>query len=162
VIEIRRLEQTEIQAVDDVLPLHRLDRRAGSTYLVAWDDEDPVGHAHVAWTETELELPEIQDVFVLPERRNEGIGTELTGAAERLVAERGHDRCSISVSVENTGARRLYERLGYRPVDGPPKRVVGTIELRGEPFDVDDTIAYFTKDLVTKASISQAPVRRRG
>lgn len=146
-IEIRPLAPGEVETVDAVLPLHRLGRAGESTYLVAWAGGSPVGHAHVAWTETELGLPELQDFFVLPERRNEGIGMRLTLAAERLVFERGHDRCSISVSVSNSGAMRLYERLGYRVVDRLPKRIVGTIELRGAPYEVDDTILFLTKSL---------------
>ncbi|MDP8911399.1 MAG: GNAT family N-acetyltransferase, partial [Actinomycetota bacterium] len=100
-IEIRVLVPADVDTVDAVLPLHRLGHPGGSTYLVAWDGAAPVGHAHLAWTKTELGIPELQDFFVLPDRRGEGIGTQLTEAAERLVAERGHDRCSIGVSVEN-------------------------------------------------------------
>jgi GNAT superfamily N-acetyltransferase len=147
VIEIRPLEPADVERVDAVLPLHRLDQVGDSTYLVAWDGEAPVGHAHIAWRGTELGLPELQDFFVLPERRNQGIGTQLTRAAERLVSERGHGECSIGVSVRNAGARRLYESLGYRPVDRPPKHVTGSIELRGEPVEVDDEIVFLTKPL---------------
>jgi GNAT superfamily N-acetyltransferase len=147
VIEIRPLAPAEVEIVDAVLPLHRLDHESDSTYLVAWDGASPVGHAHIAWDGTELGLPELQDFFVLPELRGGGIGTRLTEAAERLVSERGHDECSIGVSVENEGARRLYEGLGYRPADRPPKRVAGTIEIRGEPVQVDDTIVFLTKVL---------------
>lgn len=146
-IEIRPLEPAEIEAVDAVLPLHRLDHEGDSTYLVAWDGQSPVGHAHIAWDGPELGLPELQDFFVVPELRNQGIGTRLTRAAERLVSERGHEECAIGVSVENEGARRLYERLGYRPADRPPKRVMGTIVIRGDPVQVDDEIVFLTKPL---------------
>jgi GNAT superfamily N-acetyltransferase len=147
VIEIRPLGPADVEAVDAVLPLHRLGRTGESTYLVAWDGDDPVGHAHVAWTETELGVPELQDFFVLPDRRNQGIGTQLTHAAEQLVTGRGHELCSISVSVANNGARRLYERLGYSVLDRPPKRIVGTIEIRGERQAVEDAILFLTKRL---------------
>jgi GNAT superfamily N-acetyltransferase len=146
VIEVRPLTRGDFERVDALLPLHRFEAwDDGWTYLVAWDGDTPVGHAHVAWTGTELGIPELQDVYVLPERRNEGIGTELTRAAERLTAERGHERCSLSVGQTNPAARRLYERLGYRPADHPPRRVCGTITVRGEPLEVDDTLVYFTK-----------------
>jgi ribosomal protein S18 acetylase RimI-like enzyme len=51
---------------------------------------------------------------VLPEYRGAGLGTKLLGLAEangRKFAKRG---MSVVVSNANTGARRLYERLGYR------------------------------------------------
>jgi GNAT superfamily N-acetyltransferase len=145
-IDIRELSGAEVAAADACLPLARLD--SAQTYLVAWDGDEPVGHAHVAWERTRLGVPEIGDVWVLPERRGEGIGSDLTRAAERLAAARGHDRISLSVSLEqNPGARRLYERLGYRDVGLGRERVAGTILLRGKPFVVDDTLLHLVKDL---------------
>jgi GNAT superfamily N-acetyltransferase len=145
-IDVHELDEQEFARVDDALPLHRFNGwTAGSTYLVAWDGAVPIGHVHIAWEETELELPELQDMYVLPERRSQGVGKLLAHAAERLVSSQGHDRCSLSVSEANTDARRLYERLGYSHASVSPNRVRGTITIRGERFDVGDTLLYFTK-----------------
>jgi GNAT superfamily N-acetyltransferase len=153
VIAIRALRDVDFEAADAALPLHRFNGwRDDSTYLVAWEGSDPVGHVHIAWADTELGVPELQDMYVLPDRRSEGIGAELAAAAERLAAERGHGSCSLSVSDANPRAQRLYERLGYARADLPPKRVRGTITIRGEPFEVDDTLLYFTKRIVDFAS----------
>ena len=149
--DVRELDEREFARVDDALPLSRFTGwRGESTYLVGWDDDSPIGHVHVAWEGTELEIPELQDLYVLPDRRGEGFGTALTEAAERLVADRGHEQCSISVSETNEGARRLFERLGYVRAAIPPKRIRGTITIRGEPFDVDDTLLYFTKRVYSR------------
>jgi GNAT superfamily N-acetyltransferase len=146
---IRELTEDDVALADEHLPLSRLDtwRAGGSTYLVAWDDAVPVAHAHLAWTETELGVPELQDVYVVPERRREGHAAALTRAAERLAADGGHDRLSLSVGVGNEPARRLYAKLGYGDAGLPPRRVRGTILLRGEPFDVDDTLLYLVKHI---------------
>ena len=149
-VVVAELRADEVELVDSRLPLNRLDSSdaGSSTYLIAWDGEAPVGHAHVAWSGTHLRLPEIQDMFVLPELRGRGIGTELVAAAERLARERGWARISLSVSVDgNPTARRLYERLGYVDAGVPPVRTLGVIELRGRPFEVDDTLVYLTKVL---------------
>jgi ribosomal protein S18 acetylase RimI-like enzyme len=45
--------------------------------------------------------------------RGQGIGTELIRVAEQRAASLGYARACIGVGVENHGARRLYERLGY-------------------------------------------------
>jgi predicted GNAT family acetyltransferase len=127
------------------LPLHRLD--GAGTYLVAWDGDLPVGHAHVAWSETKLGVPEIQDVFVLPEWRRRGVASALTQTAERLAAGRGHRRTSLGVGIGNDAARRLYAKLGYEDGGLPLERVLGTIIIRGEPFAVDDTLLYLVKTL---------------
>jgi GNAT superfamily N-acetyltransferase len=144
-IEIRELTEAEVARIGDRLPLHRLG--SAQTYLVAWAGSDPVGHAHVAWKETALGMPEIGDVFVRPELRGRGIGTELSEAAERLARTHGHRQISISASMTNEGALRLYRRLGYRDAGLPPKRVQGTIVVRAGPMEVNDTLLYLVKDI---------------
>ena len=51
---------------------------------------------------------------VLPAFRNAGLGTELLRLADRTGRELGSRGLSLIVSDANTGARRLYERNGYR------------------------------------------------
>jgi ribosomal protein S18 acetylase RimI-like enzyme len=51
-----------------------------------------------------------------PPERGRGHGTALLALAERIAAETGSRGLSIIVSDSNTGARRLYERTGYREV----------------------------------------------
>jgi len=141
-IEIFALEPHEVERADAVLPFSRLDQGDGF-YLVAWDEGEPVGHAHLALTNP----PELQDVFVLPERRRQGIAGELTRAAEREAAARGHDRLALTVSAADRGAQRLYADLGYVDAGIPPTRVRGTITIRGEPLEVDDTLLHREKRL---------------
>jgi GNAT superfamily N-acetyltransferase len=145
VIDIRELTGDDAEQIGERLPLARLGGH--HTYLVAWDGNDPVGHAHVAWAGGKLGVPEIQDVFVRPERRRQGVASELTLAAERLAAERGNARISLSHGVANEGARLLYEGLGYRDAGLPPERVVGTVLMRGRRVEVDDTLIYLVKEL---------------
>jgi GNAT superfamily N-acetyltransferase len=150
VISVKQLERDEVAEVDRELPLSRLRRPAedGSTYLIAWDSDRPVGHAHIAWDGTHMALPEIQDVFVLPEQRRRGIATELTCAAEAEARNRGWLSISLSVSQDgNPQARQLYEKLGYLDAGLEPVRVSGEIMLRGRPLQVDDTLVYLTKSL---------------
>jgi len=150
VIVVRELTASEIDYVDRHLPLSRLDQHVeqGSTYLIAWENDEPVGHAHLAWNGTQLGIPEVQDVYVLPERRGRGIGTLLTRAAEDEARKRGWNAISLSVSqTGNREARRLYESLGYGDAGIEPVRVSGTIMLRGRPLEVDDTLLYLKKPL---------------
>jgi ribosomal protein S18 acetylase RimI-like enzyme len=49
-----------------------------------------------------------------PEHRDKGYGTALLGVAERLARASGRHGLSLVVSDANSGARRLYERCGYR------------------------------------------------
>ena len=147
---MKQLEAADVAAVDRRLPLSRLRQPAeeSSTYLIAWDGDQPVGHAHIAWSGTHLAVPEIQDVFVLPEQRRRGIASELTRAAEAEARSRGWDRISLSVSQDgNPDARQLYEKLGYVDAGLEPVRVSGEILIRGRPLQVDDTLVYLAKSL---------------
>jgi ribosomal protein S18 acetylase RimI-like enzyme len=148
-IQVRPLSEDEVAVVDDALPLNRLDqwRRDGSTFLIAWDEGRPVGHAHVAWDGTKLGAPEIQDVYVAESARRRGVATALTHAAEAEALARGHDRLTLSVGTGNFAAQALYDRLGFADAGLEPERVHGTIMLRGEPFEVDDTLVYLVKRL---------------
>jgi ribosomal-protein-alanine N-acetyltransferase len=57
----------------------------------------------------------IQTVLVAPDQQGQGIGSKLVGhAEERIFSE--SPNAFLCVSSFNSGARRLYERLGYRYV----------------------------------------------
>jgi len=43
-----------------------------------------------------------------------GVGTHLITEAETMLREGGFRWATIAAAKENAGARRLYERLGYR------------------------------------------------
>jgi ribosomal protein S18 acetylase RimI-like enzyme len=51
-----------------------------------------------------------------PEHRGRGYGTALLGIAEQLARQTRRRGMSIIIADTNTGARRLYERCGYREV----------------------------------------------
>jgi ribosomal protein S18 acetylase RimI-like enzyme len=72
-----------------LIPLHELTNMAPATWYV---------HALAAY----------------PEHRGRGLGTALLAEADRLAARAGTLGLSLIVSDTNTGARRLYERSGYR------------------------------------------------
>jgi RimJ/RimL family protein N-acetyltransferase len=150
-IDVRELTPGELELVDAHLPLSRLGGE--QTYLVAWEGDLPVGHAHVAWANTTLGVPEVQDVFVAESRRRRGIGTELARAAERMAAARGHHRISLSFGLENDGARRLYEGLGYKRAELEPQRIRCTILIRGKPVEIDDTLIYLVKELARMTNL---------
>lgn len=56
----------------------------------------------------------ICQVSVLPKAQGRGLGTALMLAALRAFQRQGHESASLSVTVGNAPAYRLYERLGFR------------------------------------------------
>lgn len=64
---------------------------------------------------TDVDRGVVEDVYVVPGRRGEGIGAALVAAAERSLFADGVDAVRLEAMAANDAARRLYERLGYRP-----------------------------------------------
>lgn len=55
----------------------------------------------------------VDNVYVEPAHRDEGIGSALLEAAEDALADRSVDRVAVSAMAANDAARRLYESRGY-------------------------------------------------
>ncbi len=68
----------------------------------------------------------ISNIAIYPEYRAAGIGTKLIFAAEEEAKKGGSKGVALDVEVENTGAARLYRRLGYSVASE------STVRLRGE------------------------------
>jgi len=84
-----------------------------ATFDVIEVDGEPAGRLYVARWEDEIR---IIDIALLPGYRGRGIGTALLKA---LLDEAAAARKRLSIHVElNNPARRLYERLGFAPVEG--------------------------------------------
>lgn len=92
------------------------------------EEPEPIDHERmpamfVPIQELENLAPGTWYVFVLaayPEHRGRGLGTRLLALADELAAAAGSRGLSIIVSDANPGARRLYERCGYRSVAERP------------------------------------------
>jgi GNAT superfamily N-acetyltransferase len=117
-------------------------RQGGGVLLLAWLDGSPVGDVFLACgpaDEPEVRrhlpgVPRLLHLEVLGPFQRRGIGTALIRAGEDTARRLGHERIALGVGLDNRGARRLYERLGYGdwghgtvvgtwveyPDDGPP------------------------------------------
>jgi GNAT superfamily N-acetyltransferase len=107
--------------------------------LTAWLATQPVGAVYL-WQELAEEpeirrhlpmVPLLNHLEVLPAWRNQGIGTGLIHAAERILAESGARTVALAVELRNTDAERLYLRLGYRRWGLPPVACLTDISSNG-------------------------------
>ena len=123
--------------------------------VVAILEEDICGYGFVNWQPkyslyARLDIPEIQNVNVLPQHRGQGIGGALIEYAETLVRDDGRDQVGVSVGLHKDygAAQRLYVKRGYVP-DGNgisyDREAVKAGEIR--PVD-DDLCLMMVKDLV--------------
>jgi GNAT superfamily N-acetyltransferase len=96
-----------------------------------------------------LDIPEIQDLNVLPAMRRNGVASAMIGFAEKLARENGRTQIGISFGLyPNYGpAQRLYIRLGYIP-DGYGVTYDRVTVRPGESRPVDDSLCLMlVKDL---------------
>ena len=128
---IAPLTSEETALVDARLPLSRLDQVG--TYLVAWKGEEPVAHAFVWESGGALQ---VGDMYVLPERRRQGLASALMHAIEHRARDLGLARIELTCDAENEPALQLYRKLGYT-LSGESYRQVGTIVIRGKELHVD-------------------------
>lgn len=59
----------------------------------------------------------LEELYVVPDRRDEGIGGAIMAAAMDLARERDAFEMHINVDEPDVDARRFYERLGFRNHD---------------------------------------------
>ena len=140
--QVTRLLPEDEDRVGAVLGLARLGQADGF-YLVAWDGDEAVGHAHLALTDP----PEMQDVEVRPTHRRRGVASALVAAVESEARGRGYRTLRVTVSADGEGPQALYRSLGYADTGLPPRRVLGTVQIRTGPLEVDDTLLTWEKRL---------------
>ncbi len=79
-------------------------------------DEEPVGFALLTLRPTPYfdgPLAQLEELYVRPQLRNQGLGTALLEATIRLVRDRAAGEVHINVDEVDTDARRFYERHGF-------------------------------------------------
>jgi ribosomal protein S18 acetylase RimI-like enzyme len=85
--------------------------------LIAEEDGTPVGFLFCVLGDRGRKTAHVTDFYVRPDARNKGLGQELLAEVIGPAREAGLDHVSLEVLIENAAARRLYERLGFAPVD---------------------------------------------
>jgi GNAT superfamily N-acetyltransferase len=163
-MEIRACADSELPALLATLGQRQFfadclagQRAGGGVLLVAWVGGTAVGDVflgrHPA-EEAEVRrwlpgVPRLIHLEVLGPFQRRGIGSALVRAGEDIARRLGHDRIALGVGLDNPGARRLYERLGFtawghgpivtswqeRPHDGPPVTVTETIDMLVKRLD---------------------------
>jgi GNAT superfamily N-acetyltransferase len=116
-IEVRALQASEVGRLLLLEPPGRgfaramwaLQEAGGSTLLVAWDGDRPLGSGQL---DLRGDVPELRNLQVDEAARGRGVGTAIVCATEERIGPGG--RLTVGVALDNPRARVLYERLGYR------------------------------------------------
>jgi ribosomal protein S18 acetylase RimI-like enzyme len=102
----------------------RIQRNAG-VYFLAWSPSEravadqlaePVAFIHLMPSMNTLAMRPIwllEDLYVRPTARNQGIATSLLRHAEAFARKTGAERLTLSTAHDNAAAQSVYEKLGY-------------------------------------------------
>jgi GNAT superfamily N-acetyltransferase len=85
--------------------------------LVAEEDGAAVGFVFCVLGDRGRKSAHVTDLYVRADSRNKGLGRALLGELVEPAREAGLEHVSLEVLLRNADARRLYERLGFAPVD---------------------------------------------
>jgi GNAT superfamily N-acetyltransferase len=163
-VEIRPAAADDLEPLVAVFSTERrfftdcLARQSASegVLLVAWLDGWPAGDVFLRLgTADEPEVrrhlpgvPTLVHLEVLDRLQRRGIGTALLHAGEDTARRLRHDRVALGVGLDNPGARRLFERLGYRAWGHGPVVTSWREQRSGSaPITVTETIELLVKRL---------------
>jgi mycothiol synthase len=130
---VRQLDAMLPDGADTPGQLLRMAVEDGAEVGFIWIAAAGLSHPGMAW---------VGVIEVQPEFRSRGIGSRMMLAAEDDLRKRGTARLGLHVFGHNTGAQRLYTRLGYGILDQIWQRpaAVGAgdpgVELRPVPSEV--------------------------
>ena len=101
----------------------------GVLAVLAEDDSgEPLGFALVTlrpaiWFDGPVS--QLEELYVVPDRRSGGIGTRVLALCRELVRDLGSPEMHINVDEVDTDTRRFYERHGFRNIeDGEDYRML--------------------------------------
>ena len=117
--EYEKLSQ-EVVATEDTLRTSLFGARPAAEVVIAYASDEPVGFALYFQTfSTFLGRPGIylEDLYVTPARRSQGIGRRLLAYVARVAVDRGYGRMEWSVLNWNEPALVVYRKIGARPMD---------------------------------------------
>jgi GNAT superfamily N-acetyltransferase len=118
---------------------------------VAFDRKDFIGYVTLKWQSDYLffktqNIPEINDLNVLPQFRRQGIGTHLLGLAETEAQKRStYIGLGVGLYADYGEAQKLYIKQGYIP-DGHGVTYKYLPVVPGKTYPIDnDLILWFIK-----------------
>ena len=114
--------------------------------FIALYEDAPVGYVQLNWRPVytmfrRLDVPEIQDLNIIPAARRQGFGAQLVEYCEMRARQNGKTHMGISVGLYAAygAAQRLYVQRGYVP-DGAGIAADDEPVKGGEMRPIDDNL----------------------
>ncbi|RLM63949.1 GNAT family N-acetyltransferase [Halorubrum sp. Atlit-8R] len=104
-------------------------------------DSDPVGFVGFSLERGDYERDAVRgtvsNLYVVPERRGEGIGAALLDAAESELAEAGAEHVALEALADNDRAREFYAARGYGLHRVELTKSLGDAEAESTDFEAE-------------------------
>jgi GNAT superfamily N-acetyltransferase len=110
----------EVQATEDDVRESLFGARPAAEVVIAWAGDEPAGFAlffHNYSTFVARRGLYLEDLFVLPEYRGQGLGRRLLAHLARVAVDRRCGRFEWAVLDWNENAIAVYRRIGAQPMD---------------------------------------------
>jgi putative acetyltransferase len=85
-------------------------------FLVAYQDEQPVGCGAIRRLAPEVDVAEVKRVYVRPPARGRGVGAAILTALEAEARALGASRLVLEMGERQPEALALYRRAGFAPI----------------------------------------------
>ena len=103
------------QGLNDALDLFLEQPELGFVWM-AFDEQGAAGICVICYaisTSMGSVVAKLDDVSVKPDRRSQGVGTELMEQLKEQLRKESVTRIDVAVHFDNPEARRFYEKLGF-------------------------------------------------
>ena len=93
----------------------------GMRYYIVEEDGRIIGGAGIAPLEGDasVDICELQKMYFLPQARGKGIGYEMITRCLDFARKQGYAKCYLETMPYMEAARRLYQKVGFVPLEGP-------------------------------------------
>jgi ribosomal protein S18 acetylase RimI-like enzyme len=94
----------------------RLEHASARYFLARDEKSQAIGFMHLMPSTNTLAMRPIwflEDLYVVPEARGQGIATALLHHAEVFARDTGAERLTLATAHDNLTAQHLYSKLGY-------------------------------------------------
>jgi len=103
----------------EVQDMHSAYQKPRHVYFVIESDGHILGGGGIAPLEgNEDNVCELRKMYFLPEVRGKGLGQEVMDLCLKSARDFGFKQCYLETLETMTGARKLYEKNGFRKIDG--------------------------------------------
>ena len=90
--------------------------QSSGRYFLAWNDHHGIGFMHLMPSTNTLAMRPIwflEDLYVDPPARGQGVATALLSYAEEFARSTGAERLTLATAHDNLAAQHIYKKMGY-------------------------------------------------